>query len=86
MILQFFIAPLVVGIMLLMYRIIAGPTIPDRLLAIDTATSLICALMMLIAIQLEQYLLVVAAIALALLSYLGTMVFAKYLEGKSLGE
>ena len=86
MILQYFMVPLALGIVLLIYRIIAGPTIPDRLLAIDTATSLICALMMLIAIQLEQYLLVVAAIALALLSYLGTMVFAKYLEGKSLGE
>jgi multicomponent Na+:H+ antiporter subunit F len=86
MILQYFMVPLVVGVILLMYRIISGPTIPDRLLAIDTATSLICALMMLIAILLEAYLLVVAAIALALLSYLGTMVFAKYLEGKSLGE
>ncbi len=86
MILQYFMVPLVVGVILLMYRIVSGPTIPDRLLAIDTATSLICALMMLIAIQLEQYLLTVAAIALALLSYLGTMVFAKYLEGKSLGE
>ncbi len=86
MILQYFMIPLALGIGLLFYRIIAGPTIPDRLLAIDTATSLICALMMLIAIQLGQYLMVVAAIALALLSYLGTMVFAKYLEGKSLGE
>jgi len=86
MILQYFMIPLALGIVLLFYRIIAGPTIPDRLLAIDSATSLICALMMLIAILLGQYLLVVAAIALALLSYLGTMVFAKYLEGKSLGE
>ncbi len=86
MILQYFLIPLIIGILLLFYRIIVGPTIPDRLLAIDTATSLICAVMMLIAIELEQYFLVVAAISLALLSYLGTMVFAKYLEGKSLGE
>jgi multicomponent Na+:H+ antiporter subunit F len=86
MILQYFIVPLTVGVILLMYRVVVGPTIPDRLLAIDTATTLIAALMILIAIQLEEHLLVVAAIALALLSYLGTMVFAKYLEGKSLGE
>lgn len=86
MTLEYFIAPIVVSLILLAYRILAGPTIPDRLLAIDMTTGAICALMMLIAILFEEYLLSIAAISLALLSYLGTMVFAKYLEGKSLGE
>ncbi|MEM4979945.1 MAG: monovalent cation/H+ antiporter complex subunit F [Candidatus Bathyarchaeia archaeon] len=82
----YFAIPFVAAILILMYRVVAGPTIPDRVLAIDASTSLLCALMVLFAILYGVYLLLVVAIALALLSYIGTLVLAKYLEGRSMGE
>jgi multisubunit Na+/H+ antiporter MnhF subunit len=42
--------------------------------------------MVLFAIMYGIYLLLVVAVALALLSYIGTLVLAKYLEGRSVGE
>jgi multicomponent Na+:H+ antiporter subunit F len=86
MMLTYFAIPLVAAILMLMYRAVAGPTIPDRVLAIDSSTSLLCALMVLFAIMYGVYLLLVVAVALALLSYIGTLVLAKYLEGRSVGE
>ncbi|MEM2226529.1 MAG: monovalent cation/H+ antiporter complex subunit F [Candidatus Bathyarchaeia archaeon] len=86
MMLIYFAIPFVAAILILMYRVVAGPTIPDRVLAIDASTSLLCALMVLFAILYGVYLLLVVAIALALLSYIGTLVLAKYLEGRSMGE
>ena len=86
MMLVYFAIPFVAAIFLLMYRAVAGPTIPDRVLAIDASTSLLCALMVLFALVYSVYLLLVVAIALALLSYIGTLVLAKYLEGRSMGE
>jgi len=86
MMLAYFAIPLVAAILMLMYRAVSGPTIPDRVLAIDASTSLLCALMVLFAIMYGVYLLLVVAIALALLSYIGTLVLAKYLEGRSVGE
>ena len=86
MMLAYFAIPFVAAIIMLMYRAIFGPTIPDRVLAIDASTSLLCALMVLFAIMYGVYLLLIVAIALALLSYIGTLVLAKYLEGRSVGE
>ena len=67
---------------LCLYRIAKGPTAPDRTVAIDILGTLVvgfCCLMALIT-GLEYYMNV--AIAWALISFVGTLALAKYLEGR----
>ena len=66
-----------------LYRIGRGPTAPDRTVAIDILGTLVvgfCCVMAL-ATGLEYYMNI--AIAWALISFVGTLALAKYLEGRS---
>jgi len=74
---------LVLSSVLCLYRIGKGPTAPDRTVAIDilgTLTVGFCCLMALWT-KLEYYMNI--AIAWALISFVGTLALAKYLEGRS---
>ena len=67
---------------LCLYRIGRGPTAPDRTVAIDILGTLVvgfCCLMVLWARR-EFYMNI--AIAWALISFVGTLALAKYLEGR----
>jgi multicomponent Na+:H+ antiporter subunit F len=69
-----------------LYRIGLGPTAPDRTVAIDILGVILvgfCALLSLLTGR-DFYLSV--AIAWALLSFIGTIALAKYLEGMALDE
>ena len=71
---------------LCLYRLGAGPTAPDRTVAIDilgTMTVGFCALLTLLTGE-DFYMNV--AIAWALLSFAGSIALAKYLEGKHFDE
>jgi len=71
---------------LCLYRIAMGPTSADRIVAIDTLGTVVvgfCCLLVLIGRR-EFYMNV--AISWALLSFIGTIALAKYLEGKAFDE
>ena len=79
------------GILLLasflcLYRISAGPTPPDRTVAIDILGTLIVGFTCLYAVITEQEFYMNVAIAWALLSFIGTVALAKYLEGRKFHE
>ncbi len=68
---------------LCLYRIGRGPTAPDRTVAIDILGTLVvgfCCLMTLVTKR-EYYMNI--AIAWALISFVGTLALAKYLEGRA---
>jgi multicomponent Na+:H+ antiporter subunit F len=67
--------------LLCLIRLILGPTIPDRIVALDTMNTLIVAGMILVGAAYEEVICVDVAIIYALLSYIGTLYVAKYLEG-----
>ncbi len=73
---------------LCLYRIARGPTAPDRTVAIDILGTLVvgfCCLMVLRS-RLDGHILdyyMNIAIAWALISFVGTLALAKYLEGRS---
>jgi multicomponent Na+:H+ antiporter subunit F len=71
------------GLMLLaMVRLFRGPTVPDRVVAMDTINTLVVASMILLAVIYEQIVLVDVAIVYALLSYVGVLFLAKYVGGE----
>jgi len=72
---------LLIFMLLSLFRLILGPTIPDRIVALDTINTLVVAGMILVGAAFEEVIYVDVAIVYALLSYIGTLYVAKYLEG-----
>lgn len=77
---------LILSSLLCLYRIGAGPTAPDRTVAIDILGTLIVGFCCIFALYLKQDFFMNVAIAWALLSFIGTIALAKYLEGKPFDE
>ena len=69
-----------------LYRIAKGPSAPDRTVAIDILGTLIVGFCCVMALwtNLEYYMNI--AIAWALISFVGTLALAKYLEGRGFDE
>ncbi len=69
-----------------MYRIIRGPSIPDRMVAVDIFGILVVGVCAIIAIQTERSFILDIGIAWIILSFIGTLTLAIYLTGKKLNE
>ncbi len=69
-----------------LYRIIRGPTIPDRMVGIDIFGILVVGVCAIISIQTEKSFILDIGIAWVILSFIGTLTLAKYLSGKKLNE
>ncbi len=63
-------------------RLVAGPTIADRAVALDTMNTLVVGLMMILAAVYDSVVMVDIAIVYAALSFVGTMFIARYIEGE----
>lgn len=64
-------------------RLVRGPTLPDRVIALDLVGTLAMGMIAVYAIARDLPVLVDVAIVLALLSFLGTIAFARYLERRA---
>jgi multicomponent Na+:H+ antiporter subunit F len=69
-----------------MYRILRGPTIPDRMVGADIFGILVVGICAIISIQTERSYILDISIAWIILSFIGTLTLAKYLTGKKLNE
>jgi len=79
-------AALMLASFLCLYRISRGPTAPDRTVAIDILGTLVVGFCCLMALWTGQDFYMNIAIAWALLSFIGTIALAKYLEGRYYDE
>lgn len=70
-------------ILVALLRLISGPTVPDRVVALDTINTLIIAGMILFGAAFEQVIYIDVAIVYALLSYIATLYIAKYIERRA---
>ena len=61
-------------------RLILGPTIPDRLVALDTINTLIVVIMVVLGAAFKEVILIDVAIVYAVLSFITTLFIAKYIE------
>ena len=77
------VAALIGAAFLCLYRIGRGPTAPDRTVAIDILGTLIVGFCCMMAIWTGQEYYMNIAIAWALISFVGTLALAKYLEGRT---
>ena len=79
-------ALLVAASYMCLYRIGKGPTAPDRTVAIDILGVILVGFCALLSLLTGRDFYMSVAIAWALLSFIGTISLAKYLEGKGLDE
>lgn len=62
------------------YRLVKGPTAPDRIIALDAIGVGIIALVGLFSIYVQTSYYVEIALLLAILSFIGTIAFSKFIE------
>lgn len=71
---------------LCLYRIARGPTAPDRTVAIDILGTLLVGFCAIITLVSGKAYYMYIGISWALLSFIGTIALAKYLEGSNFDE
>jgi multicomponent Na+:H+ antiporter subunit F len=76
-------ATLGVALFLAFLRLVRGQTLPDRVVALDLIAVLTVALIALYAIATNERIFLDTAIVLALISFLGTVAFARYVERRA---
>lgn len=69
------------AVFLSLVRAFSGPTIPDRLAAIDNMTTVVASLFLIIALLLGTSIYIDVALVYTILSFIGVIVFSRYLEG-----
>ncbi len=69
-----------------LYRILRGPTAPDRVVALDALVPIIATIMVLFALYQGDGLLLDISIVYVILGFIGTLVISKYLMGEKIGD
>lgn len=71
---------LVIFVIVALIRLVLGPTIPDRLVALDTINTMVIVTMVILGAAFKEVFLIDVAIIYALLSFVTTLFIAKYIE------
>jgi multicomponent Na+:H+ antiporter subunit F len=71
---------LTIAVILAFVRLLRGPSLADRVVALDLITTLMIGIIAVYAIGTDEPVLLDLAIVLALISFLGTVAFAHYIE------
>jgi multicomponent Na+:H+ antiporter subunit F len=69
-----------IGIFLCLLRMLKGPTASDRAVAVDTITTTVVALLVLLGFLFERYVYLDVALVYSLLAFLGLVAIARFLE------
>jgi len=77
---------LAIAAILCMVRFIKGPTLPDRVIAIDAMSSLVIGIIVLLSLYFRNSLFLDIAIVYAILTFIGNLAISKYLMGKGMHE
>ncbi|MDV3237427.1 MAG: K+/H+ antiporter subunit F [Gammaproteobacteria bacterium] len=72
-------ALMAVALLLNLWRVLRGPDLPDRILALDTLYVNSIALLVLFGIHLDTAIYFEAALLIAMMGFVGTVAIAKYL-------
>lgn len=75
------VAALLTGLAMLLslYRIVVGPTVPDRMVGVDTLSVALIAMVLILSVRLNSPLYSDAALVVAILSFVGTVAVARFL-------
>ena len=69
-----------IAILLCLLRMLAGPTTVDRAVAVDTVATVTTALLVLLGFVFHRYVYLDVALVYALLTFIGAVAIARYLE------
>jgi len=76
----FFIIIIGIGIIFCIIRMIKGPTAADRAIAVDTVTTIIVALLVLLGFVFQRYVYLDVSLVYSIISFVGLIAIARYLE------
>ena len=68
------------SLLLALYRLLRGPTLPDRIVAVDMLSFLVIAYIAVLVVTTRNAAFLDAASTLALITFLSTAAFARYIE------
>lgn len=71
---------LVVALFLAFYRLLRGPTLPDRVTALELSSVIAVGIVLTYSVNRDQAVFMDVGIVVALVAFLGTVAFAYYLE------
>jgi multicomponent Na+:H+ antiporter subunit F len=71
---------LIAGLLAAAWRLLVGPTLADRVVALDMVSTLLVVFLVVFRLVSGVNAYIYAAIGLALISFLGTVAFANYIE------
>lgn len=74
------------AILLCLWRLLRGPTVPDRILALDTLYINTIALLILFGMYLGSAIYFEAALIIAMLGFVGTVMLSKYVMRRDIVE
>lgn len=77
---QFTLATLGVALLLAVVRLVRGPTLPDRIVAMDLIGVLVVGLIVVLAASTQVRATLDAAIVIALIGFVGTVAYARYVQ------
>ncbi|AKB84713.1 cation:proton antiporter [Methanococcoides methylutens] len=80
LLLDFSLTFMVIAIIPCIYRVIKGPTIPDRVIAVDAMTTVIVAMLGIYSYVQGSVFFMDVALVLAIISFVGTVTISKYLD------
>jgi multisubunit Na+/H+ antiporter MnhF subunit len=80
MITQFALATLGVALLLAVLRLVKGPTLPDRIVAMDLIGVLVVGLIVVLAASTNVTATLDAAVVIALIGFVGTVAYATYVQ------
>ncbi len=69
------------GALLAFVRFLKGPTVADRVVALDTMSIIVTSALVLIGFLLERYIYLDVSLVYAVLGFIGVIIVARYLEG-----
>lgn len=69
-----------VSLIITLYRIIKGPTIHDRILALDSVGYIVIGIVAILSIQLNSHAYLETILLIGILSFLGTIALSRYME------
>ncbi|WP_440952461.1 cation:proton antiporter [Methanococcoides sp. FTZ1] len=80
LLLDFSLTFMVIAIIPCIYRVIKGPTIPDRVIAVDAMTTVIVAMLGIYSYVQGSVFFMDVALVLAIISFVGTVTISRYLD------
>jgi len=80
MIARYSIIALTLAMAVAFYRVLRGPSLPDRIVALDLIASLVVGILSIHAIRSGEHVYLTAGIALALIAFIGTVALALFIR------